>query len=190
MNDDYLWNKTGSDPEIGELEATLAAYRYEPDAAPMLPIKEKEAVSGSSWTLWLRLAFAGTAAAVFAISVGLWAVQERDLADGENPRNLRPESGARTESVPVAPAEPITPRPPNVETQEKPVVASLTSARKKSTPQARRTVVKTRNPSLTKEEKYAYDQLMLALSITESKLKIVRDTIDGNEQDTPRSTKR
>ncbi len=35
---------------------------------------------------------------------------------------------------------------------------------------------------LTKEEKYAYDQLMLALSITSSKLKLVTDKIENVEE--------
>jgi hypothetical protein len=34
---------------------------------------------------------------------------------------------------------------------------------------------------LTEEEKYAYNQLMLALSITSSKLKLVEDKIYGAE---------
>ncbi len=37
---------------------------------------------------------------------------------------------------------------------------------------------------LSKEEKYAYDQLMLALSITSSKLKLVKDKIEGIEEQT------
>jgi hypothetical protein len=41
---------------------------------------------------------------------------------------------------------------------------------------------------LTAEEQFAYRQLMLALSITGSKLKIVQDTIDGTE-DTNDDTK-
>lgn len=32
---------------------------------------------------------------------------------------------------------------------------------------------------LTKEERYAYDQLMLALSITSSRLKMVQDKVNG-----------
>ena len=35
---------------------------------------------------------------------------------------------------------------------------------------------------LTKEEKFAYDQLMLALSVTSSKLKLVSDKIEGIEE--------
>ena len=34
---------------------------------------------------------------------------------------------------------------------------------------------------LTNEEKYAYNQLLLALSITSSKLKLVQETIDRME---------
>ncbi|MGI9036703.1 MAG: hypothetical protein ACR2GD_11780, partial [Pyrinomonadaceae bacterium] len=37
------------------------------------------------------------------------------------------------------------------------------------------------NVKLTGEEKYAYNQLMLALSITSAKLKIVKDKIDNSE---------
>ena len=41
----------------------------------------------------------------------------------------------------------------------------------------------------TKEEKYAYDRLMLALSIAGSKLKVVQDTIDRNGDAAPRSVR-
>jgi len=44
--------------------------------------------------------------------------------------------------------------------------------------------IKIKEPAetLTAEEKYAYDQLMLALSITGSTLRIVKDKIDGIEE--------
>jgi hypothetical protein len=43
--------------------------------------------------------------------------------------------------------------------------------------------IETKKPeALTKEEKYAYDQLMLALSITSSKLKMVKDKVAGVEE--------
>jgi len=35
--------------------------------------------------------------------------------------------------------------------------------------------------ALTEEEKYAYRQLMIALSVSSSKFKIVKDSINGNE---------
>ena len=43
---------------------------------------------------------------------------------------------------------------------------------------SRSQVTKTKKENLTKEEKYAYDRLMFALSIAGSKLKVVQDTID------------
>ncbi|MBA4125206.1 MAG: hypothetical protein H0X72_22425 [Acidobacteria bacterium] len=42
--------------------------------------------------------------------------------------------------------------------------------------------VKKPTVKLTKDEKYAYDQLMLALSITSSKLKLVEEKIYGVEE--------
>lgn len=42
--------------------------------------------------------------------------------------------------------------------------------------------IKKPSETLTAEEKHAYDQLMLALSITGSKLKIVKDKVDGVEE--------
>ena len=47
---------------------------------------------------------------------------------------------------------------------------------------ARKLETKSNEIALTKEEKYAYDQLMLALSITSSKLKIVKDKANGIEE--------
>lgn len=48
---------------------------------------------------------------------------------------------------------------------------------------AQNTEVKKSPVKLTKEEKYAYDQLMLALSITSSKLKLVTDKIENVEEE-------
>ena len=44
---------------------------------------------------------------------------------------------------------------------------------------------RTETVALTSEEKYAYGQLMLALSITSSKLKLVKDTINRIEEGKP-----
>ena len=39
MKEDYLWDKTGSDPEIEKLENALKAFRYQETAPPELPAK-------------------------------------------------------------------------------------------------------------------------------------------------------
>ena len=62
--------------------------------------------------------------------------------------------------------------------------SSATQERKIEKPDssvARRVEVKKSSDKLTKEETYAYNQLMLALSITGSKLKLVKDKIDRTE---------
>ena len=39
MNEEYLWNKTGSDAEIEGLENALKAFSYKQTAPPELPAK-------------------------------------------------------------------------------------------------------------------------------------------------------
>ena len=39
MNEEYLWDKTGEDAEIQQLENALAAFRYQETAPPALPSK-------------------------------------------------------------------------------------------------------------------------------------------------------
>ena len=39
MNEDYLWDKTGEDPEIEKLENALQVFRYKETAPPALPAK-------------------------------------------------------------------------------------------------------------------------------------------------------
>src|SRR5687767_9954902 len=39
MNKDYLWDKTGRDPEIEKLENALQVFRYQETAPPELPVR-------------------------------------------------------------------------------------------------------------------------------------------------------
>ncbi len=39
MNEDYLWDKIGSDAEVEKLEDALQSLRYRETAAPALPAK-------------------------------------------------------------------------------------------------------------------------------------------------------
>lgn len=201
MKEDYLWNKTGDDAEIRRLEESLAVFRHEPDAAPLLPVHQSavaEVVSKPSWTLWLRLAFAGSAAAFVAVAVGIWAVQEREVSqttshDIERPVVVQPEPDIavpeKAEKLDAAPGSEIAARP--IKEFERPALARPVSIRR-TLAASRKTAARSSSPPLTREEKYAYERLMLALSITSSKLKIVRDTIDGKtiESDADRSEKR
>lgn len=177
MKEDYLWNKSGGDPEVEELEETLAVLRYRPMPAP--PFTPAIPVPQPSWGLRLRFAFAVSAAAIVTLSAWMWAVQEGELAE------TNPAGTANTRTAIDVPA-PATENPPaekraSAEGSKKPAYASA-GRRKPRTPD-RRSSARPSSAALTREEQYAYDRLMLALSITGSKLKIVRDTIDGTPEE-------
>ncbi len=72
MKEDYLWDKTGEDPEIERLEKALTVFRYQETEPPALPAKiipfERKTPRG-----FFRLAFAFAACAAIAIiSLGVW----------------------------------------------------------------------------------------------------------------------
>jgi len=179
MNDEYLWNKTGSDAEIEGLENALKAFRYREAAAPRIPVRPASIKENRSRNFWrFSFAFAFAAAAVVVLS-GAWVILPAidssisDRAVNEVPLQKLPladipiiyTATAIKNSQPKVIRESVKIRQPD-QTKIRPVLAVA-----KSLPN---------EPShlqLTAEEKYAYDQLMLALSITSSKLKIVKDTV-------------
>lgn len=185
--EDYLWDKTGSDPEIEKLENALAVFRYKETAPPELPAKVLPFVKKETAPRrYVGFAYAAAACLAFvALALGVWLQI----------------SGRKHEvaAVPVEiPAKTIT--PPQVADQT-PAAVPVEVTEKPDVKIARRIfkprVVKIQKPvlpakqtalppkikddamALSKEEKYAYDQLMLALAITGSKLKLVSDKIDG-----------
>lgn len=182
MNKDYLHEKMGSDPEIEGLEDLLAVYRFEPGRAPVLPIETVE--TRRSWFAWLTLSFAAGAAAV-AVFAGL-------LAYGRIEKLLDQYAGRPEISERVTPAVAIPSNEVNVAPAVKNSDVAITDPElpniAKPTPQRvafRKPRIATHSEpkavpavTLTKQEKYAYDQLMVALYITGTKLKVVQDTID------------
>ncbi len=186
MNEDYLWNKTGSDPEIERLENALKPLRFAGSAAPRLPAKvatRKERSQRGFFGFWLAPAFAAVAIAAFA-TIAYWPPT----------RNMPVAAGPAENSVPPTKstaAQPESrPAPIVVPPVQKPApIVTLYKVPKRRTPRPSSLVAvnsghKVPHVKLTDEEKYAYSQLMLALSITSSKLKIVKDAIDGPETST------
>ena len=173
MKEDYLWDKTGRDPEIEELENALAVFRYKETAPPELPAKVLPFVKKETPRSFMRYAFAVAACvAIVAISLGVW------LQVSENTSDIKFVEAIATEETPESSDEPSDKKPGEKivkVTKTAPVVKHKTLARKPKNHKA---------PKLTKEEKYAYDQLMLALSITSSKLKIVKDKIENSDDKT------
>lgn len=181
MNEDYLWNKTGSDPEIEGLENALKPLRFAGTVPPRLPAKvaiRKEESRRGFFGLWLAPAFAAVAIAIFATFAYWPTTRSGQIATGPAETTLAPTRSTATQpESPPAPA--VAPR-----VQETVPTVTLYRVPKRQTPRPATLVAiksdhKVPHVELTDEEKYAYSQLMLALSITSSKLKIVKDTLDG-----------
>jgi hypothetical protein len=195
--EDYLWDKTGEDPEIERLENALQVFRYKEAAAPEMPAKvlpftQKKETPRS----FFRFAYAAAACIAFvALALGVWfqiSNKKIDVA-ATNPAETvaetvapQTENKVTDEEVFVAETDESTTRESNIETAKPTIARKIVKIKKpiyKNRFVARNTKAKGADADkLTKEEKYAYDQLMLALSITSSKLKLVSDKIENTEK--------
>lgn len=183
MNEEYLWNKTGGDAEIEGLENTLKAFSYQRTAPPELPAKVltlAEKPRRNFFRLGFALAFA--AVAVVILSVGWFLIPNRNIAVGSDSVNVIEPQPAIVRQADVPPTSKVELSAQNYT----PAIIKARHTVRLAAKQTNMVAIKPKDKdqlvNLTVEEKYAYGQLILALSITESKLKIVRDTIAGNEE--------
>ncbi|HEY0461968.1 MAG TPA: hypothetical protein VGC97_22740 [Pyrinomonadaceae bacterium] len=190
MKEDYLWDKTGEDSEIQGLENALKAFRYEESAPPALPQKvftlEKPKREGF---FGFRFALAAFAAAFVVMILSIFWLQTANntipsadsVAGIETPPtvnkidesfigNPEPAPFVKVESASRADKRSVVKVQPPAAPKSRAVKAILRTVQPKEP-----------SETLTAEEKYAYNQLMLALSITGSQLKIVKDRINGIE---------
>jgi len=183
MKDEYLWNKTGEDAEIMALENVLQAFRYQETAPPELPAKILT-LEPQGWRRFFQLRFAVAAvASVVAVFFVFWfTLKTTSLPPVENVAEIKtPAMEIKIQDEFIESPSELTPT--KIAQMPKPnVVKTRQIVSPKIRPMKtdlRR--VKSKDPveTLTAEEKYAYNQLMLALSITGSQLKIVKDKIDG-----------
>jgi len=182
MNDEYLWNKIGKDPEIEKLEKALAVFRYRettmPAAAPQMEMAPER-----PRRFRLSLAFAFASFAIVAILAGAWFRTSNLNSTSENADELVfVQSTDVPDPSPVV--EPISPPVRDPNRLERPVgnrrrTIIRTNASLHHRPRTKDLAPRDGVAALTADERFAYRQLMLALSITSSKLKIVQDTIDG-----------
>ena len=169
---------------------SLSTYRYQETAAPLIQVAEPVRVverrprRGFSFVF----AFAGSVFVV-VILIGVWL----QFLNGQR----RTEIGVVTTSQPLTVPQKVEPEYSgntseiSVDKVDNTAVTAVPSraifrqrVRKRATRDlvAKRAATRIDLPAtLTKDEKYAYGQLMLALSITGSKLKMVRDTINGED---------
>lgn len=198
MENDYLWDKTGEDKEIERLENALKSFRYQPTAPPILPAKVLKIEKKPKFSLFpkiLRFAVAGTAGLAFGyfVTLGIWYQFFNKKIDniGEYNQPLVQAANVEKQAQP-ANSNPNT-KPKDAEPKivylvdKKPVqtrTATLIQNTKAVFQQPTRRIRQTKVIHLTKEEKYAYEQLILALSITGSKLKEVKDKANGVDETT------
>lgn len=204
MKEDYLWNKTGNDPEIEKLENTLKAFRYTEIAPPELMAKIIPFETKTS-RKFFRLSFVFAAfAAILIVCLGFWFQFSDNKTEvvKDSPKIVSPPIAENiVKEIPVEKQTDLVVE--RFEPPKKSVERKITNV-KKIIPQvirqnkitkrnieikkpddsivAQNTEAKKTKIELTKEEKYAYDQLMLALSITSSKLKLVTDKIENVEE--------
>lgn len=196
MNDRYLFDKHGSDAETERLEGLLAAYRINP-VVPALGRVNREAVARPALSFF-RPAFSFAAVivffAVFAASLTLLSsFLEQDAATdltAVSPAVVSPPD-IRRDEFPDAVSE-FTVGYPDREVRR--IEQSGTNFLKASVHTRRTKKLKgttaSRMVRLTKEERYAYEQVLAALYITGSKLKVLHDSLNSIDDDNKASLSR
>jgi hypothetical protein len=191
MKEDYLWDKTGEDPDIEKLENALAVFRYKETAPPELPAKVLPFRKDEPRLQRRIFSYAVAAAACLAfgiIALGVWlqVLNNNSQVGADLTETVKPEIVMPTPKTPVG--DPDVLPVENVENAKRFPARKIIATRRNVPVNIRRKETKVRNTKatkpdekLTKEEQYAYDQLMLALSITSSKFKLVKDKVEGTE---------
>jgi hypothetical protein len=188
--ENYLWDKTGENREIERLENALQAFRYTESEPPALPAKIT-AFEAKKPFRFFRLSFALAACALFAfVSLGVWLKFSNDKT--EIAKDSVKETAPQTRETISNASELKKPESFTVKT-----VATKKQTAAQNIVQTRKIIQTNSRPNkaitqtiavakpkikLTKEEKYAYQQLMLALSITSSELKFVKDKAASVEE--------
>jgi hypothetical protein len=225
MNENYLFDKTGEDAEIENLENLLQGFRRENTTAPKLPVKVVVFPTKTRRKTF-KYAFAVAASLLLTFMLGLFALNfGKKTADNANlSNNVAPETISNApETISNAPetinqarktinnapetvnnAPEIVNNAPETIKQARKTIndapETINNTRKtiNNAPEIvltvqninKFTVAKQKNvkkvpkisgETLTEDEKFAYEQLKLALSITGSKLKIVKEKIDNTE---------
>jgi hypothetical protein len=183
MKEDYLWDKTGADPAIEKLENALSVFRFD-ESSLQIPVRAGAPVEGRRYFKFLSFGFAAAACACVAvISWALWApVSNPDNAGPASEQAFTPPADTRVQEVPDPANGPDLPVAVEVKAP-----ARESGHYKKAVKKAVRPVAVTaraKKPApvaapFTQEEIYAYNQLMLALSITSDKLNLVKEKIPG-----------
>jgi hypothetical protein len=180
MKNDYLWEKKGSDAEIERLERLLSGFRYSEAAEAAsnvvkFPSKAKRSVQPWIFAMAASVAIGAVALTAWNLSSEPTSVQTAVNIEAAVDHEPRISTVAAQKDEPKA----IIQTPEPAITTKKPRALQ----KRKHTAAVRKQKDRRETPALTNEERYAYGQLMLALSITSSKWQVVQDSINGVEDD-------
>lgn len=180
MKEDYLWDKTGSDPAIERLENTLRVFSFD-ESSRQTPAPAIEVVEKPSFFRLLSVGFAAAAACI-AIAMISWTLSNQ--FEGVEDAAVVDHGQATTSVADVAvPVEPALTKPDSAVMEVSSGAKRHKAIRKRAIrPVAITAKANRRKPDvekLSKEEIYAYNRLVLALSITGDKLNLVREKIKG-----------
>lgn len=191
MNEEYLWNKTGEDAEIEKLENALKAFRYKETAPPAILAKQLVFEKTAPRRRWFPFvfAFASSVAVIIFAFVFLFDFSTKQIEEAKNISEISAPKIEEKSVVKNSTEESKITLIGKIETAKPSVQPKIAKIRqfgqlaKVSNKQtARKIEAKKPSVKLTDEEKYAYDQLMLALSITGSKLKIVQNKLQNIDE--------
>jgi hypothetical protein len=189
MKNDYLWDKTGNDAEIERMENALLAFRCPQNDAPKIPnnvLSFKKAPPRKFFPVFRALAASFVLAFVL---IGVWFYFDSKPETAQHKIFENPAQKDVSEKQNKI-EFPTTEQVSTDEKFEKRIEKSEPKTNKQNykiqkliyKPKPKK-AEKNQILKLTAEEKAAYEKLMLALSITGSKLKIVKDTVQNlNEQ--------
>lgn len=190
MKDDYLWDKTGSDADIERLEETLSIYRIG-NAELCAVVSESGSLKKAGWPFtWLRafgrlrLAVAAACLCLAAMLAGVVFLNSREPHG--DVAVATPTADAEIElAIPETRNQPQDSKPDHTAPvvsrvwREKKVAPTRAIARRQSRLAPENRTKRDNEFRLTSEERFAYRQLMLALNVTSSKLKLVNDAVNG-----------
>lgn len=186
MENEYLWDKKGADSEIEGLENMLCGFKYEATAPPRLPaaVVLNEDAKMPWWKL--SLAFAVPACVLLTVAVGFWALQLQNGSPESVSIKETPSLAVPTEQKPKEILPDDKTKAPESEKTEvtRPLRTIYTPQTKPNSVRPIKANYRQKKQpfeTLTSEERFAYDQLKLALSITGAKLKVVSDTVNRTE---------
>ena len=180
MNNDYLWDRTGSDAEIERLESMLEGLRFRPEGPPVAPAREiLLEPARPRWFMRLGLGFASASMAAAALLFAIFPLAKAPVLVAvvdDGPKLAQP----ITNPAPLPGLEYVkassTPRRPKKRVPRKRV---RREARFAPPPEPRRPLPET----LTAEERDAFRQLMTALAVAGEQLSIVRHKLNGTGEE-------